>query len=243
MERCVVVTGCNRGIGLELVDKFAENKYHVFACMRELDEEIKKRFEIMEQQYNVIITPICFDLTNIDEMKLAVSEIKNHTDEIDVLVNNAGISITGLFGMIKKEDLQKQMDVNFFAPILFSQYISKFMKKRKNACIVNIGSVSALKNEIGGLVYGASKAALIYATRTMANELGKFGIRVNCVSPGFIDTDMWKNRKEEVREKLIEETPLKRQGTTQDVANMVYFIASEEATFVTGENIAINGGR
>ena len=93
------------------------------------------------------------------------------------------------------------------------------------------------------MAYGASKAALIYATKTMANELAQYGIRVNCISPGFINTDMWKDRKSELIQQMIKDTPLNRQGTARDIANMVYFITSSDASYVTGENIVVNGGR
>lgn len=243
MDKCVVITGSNRGIGLELVRKYASMGYRVFACMRNLEEATQIEFDRLQEKYNIIITPICFELADQNEMKNAFKKIKEQTDGVDILVNNAGVSEVKVFGMLKEEDLQKQMSINFIAPIIFSQYIAKLMRKRTNACIINIGSVSGLKNEKGGLAYGASKAALIYATKTMANELAQYGIRVNCISPGFINTDMWKDRKPELIQQMIKDTPLNRQGTARDIANMVYFITSSDASYVTGENIVVNGGR
>ena len=162
---------------------------------------------------------------------------------IDILVNNAGVSIEGLFGMASDEIMMKTMEINFLSQVRLVQLVSRNMIKNRSGSVVNIASVAGMKGEQGGSVYGSSKAAVIHVTKTMAAELGSYGIRVNSVSPGFIATDMWKDRDSKIKDKILAETPLHRQGTPYEVANTILFLASDMSSYITGQNIVIDGGR
>ena len=116
------------------------------------------------------------------------------------------------------------------------------MIRKKSGAIINIASISGLMNTSGGLSYGASKASLLYATKTLAVELGEYGIRVNSVSPGFIDTDMWHSRSQELYDKILVKTPLRKQGSVEDVAEAVFFLADDKASHITGTNVVVDGG-
>jgi 3-oxoacyl-[acyl-carrier protein] reductase len=139
--------------------------------------------------------------------------------------------------------MRETMDVNFLAQINLAQIASRYMMKHKSGCIVNVASVAGIEPEEGGVAYGSSKAASLFATGTMALELAKYGIRVNSVSPGFIDTDMWGNRKDDIKDKILKETPLGRQGTPKEVAQTILFLASDMSSYITGQNIVVDGGR
>ena len=135
------------------------------------------------------------------------------------------------------------MEVNFLSQIDIAQIASRYMIKNKCGSIVNVASVAGIEAEEGGIAYGSSKASILFATKIMSLELGKYGIRANCVSPGFINTDMWKKRSPDVMEKVLRETPLNRMGKPEEVAQTILFLASDMSSFITGQNIVVDGGR
>lgn len=241
--KTAIITGANRGIGLATVEVFAEQGASIWACARTKSDEFEDKIKEISKQNKVTISPIYFDVTEEVAVKNAIKIIGKNSKSIDILVNNAGISIERLFSMTSSEIIQKTMKVNFLSQVLLRQLISRYMMKAKTGSIVNIASVAGLESEQGGIAYGSSKAAVIFSTKTMALELASYGIRVNSVSPGFIATDMWKNRNSEIRDKILSETPLGREGTPREVANAILFLASDMSSYMTGENIVIDGGR
>lgn len=243
MSKNAVVTGANRGIGRAIVEAFAQKGFNVWACARTKNTDFEQEMKELAEQYHVWIDVRYFDLINEEEIKKEIKSIVLQKEPIDILINNAGCTKDSLLGMTNMKDMKQVFEVNFFAPMLLMQLVSRIMIKQKSGIIINVASVSGMQNEIGRISYGSSKAALIFATRTVAMELGQYGIRVNAVAPGFINTDMWKNRKEELREQILKETPLKRQGTPQEVANMVCCLCSEEFSYMTGQTLVIDGGR
>lgn len=243
MKKRVLITGSNRGIGKVIVEKFAQNGYDIVACARKRDKEFDKYLDYIASKYGVGVESSYFDMEDEQSLKKEMLGVINKVKTIDVLINNAGYSASGLFPMISSQELKKEMQVNYFSPIIISQIISRTMRKNGGGSIVNIASVSGIRNEEGRLAYGSSKAALIFATKTMSMELARDGIRVNCISPGFIDTDMWKNRDEQLYNKVLSETPIGRQGNAEDIANMAYYLSEESASYITGQNIVIDGGR
>lgn len=241
--KTAVITGANRGIGLATVEVLAENGAAIWACARSHSGEFENRLKEVADKSSVVIRPIYFDVTDEMAVKEAIRIIGKDSKSIDILVNNAGISVESLFNMTSLKTMRKCMEVNFLSQINIAQLVSRYMIKNKMGSIVNIASVSGMVSEEGGVAYGSSKAAIIFATRIMALELGIHGIRVNSISPGFIDTDMWKNRKEEVVDKILRETPLRRQGTPMEVAQVILFLVSDMASYITGQNLVVDGGR
>lgn len=241
--KTVVITGSNRGIGLATVEVFAENGASIWACARLQSDEFESKLEQIAKKNSVDIKPIYFDITDDNASKEAIRIIGKEAKTIDILVNNAGVSVERFLSMTSMGVIRDTFDVNFLAQVNLVQLVSRYMIKNKSGCIVNVASVAGMDCEEGGLAYGSSKAAVIFSTKTMALELGKYGIRVNSISPGFIDTDMWKNRREDIRAKIVSETSLHRQGTSREVAQTILFLASDMSSFVTGQNLVVDGGR
>lgn len=242
-DKIAIITGANRGIGLATVEVFAKMGAEIWACARTKSDEFEKRMERIAAENGVSIHPVYFDVTDGPATKQAVKEIGKASGKIDILVNNAGASVEKLFSMTSMETMRKTMETNFLSQVQLSQIVSRYMIKQRSGSIVNVGSVAGIERELGGLAYGSSKAAVIFSTRTMALELGRHGIRVNSVSPGFIATDMWAKRDESVRETIMQETPLGRQGDPREVANVIIFLASDMSSYITGQNIIVDGGR
>ena len=242
-NKTAIITGANRGIGFATVKIFAENHANIYACAREKNQAFENTLLELSKEYNVSIQPLYFDVTDYDQAKKIIREHSKASGKIDILVNNAGISVETLFSMTSLRKVEETMKVNYLAQVNLSQIVSRYMMHNKSGSIINVASVAGIEAEQGGLAYGSSKAAIIFATRTMALELGKYGVRANSVSPGFIDTDMWNNRNDEVRKKILSETPLGRQGEPEEVAKTILFLASDMSSYITGQNIIVDGGR
>ncbi len=238
--KTAIITGCNRGIGKAILEKFAENGANIFACARKDYPEFVENINALAEKYSVEITPIYFDMTDEDAMKNAVMSIRKSRRNIDILVNNAGILADfNLFQMTPVENMRKVFEVNFFAQMKLTQYISRLMK---NGSIIFISSVVALDGSPGQIGYVGSKSALIGATKTLSIELGQFNIRVNAVAPGIIETDMGDELNQELAQDIIERSALKRRGTPIEVANTVLFLASDLSNYITGQYIRVDGG-
>lgn len=241
--KTAIITGANRGIGFATVEVFAEQEADIWACARTQSDEFEYKINEIAKSHSVTITPIYFDVTDEAAVKDAIKTIGKNSKSVDILVNNAGVSVEKLFSMTSFEVMQKTMEVNFLSQVCLAQLVSRYMMKAKKGSIVNIASVAGIESEQGGIAYGSSKAAIIFSTKTMALELGSYGIRANSVSPGFIATDMWNGRNDKVRDKILSETPLGRQGMPREVANTILFLASDMSSYITGQNIVIDGGR
>ena len=241
--KIAVITGANRGIGWATVQKFAEHHACVWACARQQTEAFEKNIKELSEKYAAEIHALYFDVTDTDAAKKAIKAVGDQYKRIDILVNNAGVSTEQLFHMTSMKMIEDSIHTNFMSQVYLAQLVSRYMMRNKAGAIVNVASVAGMEAEEGGLAYGSSKAAVLFSTQTMALELGKYGIRVNAVSPGFIETDMWRGRKDELKEKILQETPLRRQGTPEEAANAILFLVSDMASFITGQNIVVDGGR
>lgn len=241
--KTAIITGANRGIGLATVEVFAEQGAVIWACARKNSDEFEDKIKEITNKNGTIIKPVYFDVTDEAAVKDTVKMIGRESKSIDILVNNAGVSIERLFSMTSIDMVRETMEVNFLSQVYLSQLVARYMMKARAGSIVNVASVAGMESEQGGTAYGSSKAAVIFSSKTMALELGAYGIRVNTVSPGFIETDMWKARKQEIKDKILSETPLRRQGTPREVANAILFLASDMSSYITRQNIVIDGGR
>lgn len=238
----VIVTGASRGIGLAIAEEFAQRGVKVWANVRTDSDEFEGKLRALSEQTGTKVEPLCFDVTDSDAAKAAVMKVYKTDGKIDILVNNAGVNMETLFLMTSLDKMKHLFDVNFFAPFYLCQIVARLMAKRRSGSIVNVASVTGIQNHIGGAAYGSSKAALLYASKTMAKELGPYGIRVNCILPGFIDTELWRDRKDDLREQIMAQTPLRRQGLPQEVAQAVFYLAGDEAGYITGSSLEISGG-
>lgn len=238
----IIITGTSRGMGRAMLEVFAENGANIWAHARVYTNEFEELCKSIEQKHRVEIHPLCFDLTDYGAMKNAIKSIMITKIPVDALINNAGITYNALFQMSSLDEVRRQMEVNYFAPYALSQYVSKLMLKNKKGSIVNITSTAAMDGNLGKTAYGASKAALIAMTKSIAAEMGKDGIRANCIAPGITDTDMLLTMPEHVVEETISSVALRRAGLPVDIAHVAAFLASDCSSYITGQTIRVDGG-
>lgn len=237
------VTGSNRGIGHAVLEAFAKRGINVIAHSRTDSPETREDLARLSQAYEVMLRPVFFDVMDADAMKQAVLALMREKMPVDILVNCAGILHERLLQMTSMSDVRKVFEVNFFAPYLLTQLISKLMMRNKDGgSIVNFSSVAAFDGIEGETAYGASKAALVAMSRSLAKELGRYNIRVNCVAPGVVRTDMTKDMPQQVLLRMEEQTYLRRLGDAMQVADVVAFLVSDEARHITGQTIRVDGG-
>ena len=241
-DKTAIITGCNKGIGKVILDTFAQNGANIIACIRKESIDFNVYIEHIKNKYSISITPIYFDLENSDEIKTAISKIISLKIKIDILVNNAGFASGAYFQMTPIADLERMMKINFTSQVQFTQGISRYMARFKSGSIINIGSTAGLFGDIGMLSYGSSKAALIFATKTMASELGQYNIRVNVIAPSVTKTEMFDQMEENAKIKLINSSAFKRAAEPIEVANVALFLASDLSTFVNAQTIRVDGG-
>lgn len=238
----VLITGTNRGIGRAMLFVFAENGANIWAHARSLTPEFQTLCEAASSKHGVSIWPLGFELTDAEAMKAAVKQIMATKLPMDALVNNAGIMRNTLFQMSRLEDARSQMEVNFFAPFLLTQYVSRLMVRSKKGSIVNIASTAAFDGYSGKSAYGASKAALVAMTKSIAEELGPSGIRANCIAPGITETEMLSAVSDSIVEEIKNTVALKRVGQPVEIAHVAAFLASDRASYITGQTIRVDGG-
>lgn len=238
-----IITGCNRGIGKSLLNTFAKAGYNIWACARQYSSEYEEMLSNLASDNDVWIKPIYFDMADTSSVLDGMQKIIDDNVHIDVLVNNAGVSKVGLLSHTKIEDIEALFQVNYFAMLRIIQKVSKKMIRQKNGCIINIASLAGIEAQPGKIAYGSSKAAVILMTKCLAKELGPMGIRVNCVAPGPIETEMIHQYNEDMLIKLASESSLKRLGKSEEIAKVALFLASDNASYINGEIIKVDGGR
>ncbi len=237
-----IVTGTARGIGHKIVEVFAANGANVWACARKQTEEMDAYCKELSEQYGVEVKPVYFELTDRTAMKEAFKSIMAEKKPIDILVNNAGITYNALFQMSNEEKIKESFDINFTSPYLFSQYVIKLMLRAGQGSVVNISSTAAIDGNSGRSIYGATKASVWCASKSMAEELGPKGIRVNCIAPGITQTDMLSSMTEEVINETVMATDSQRAGEPVDIANAALFLASDLSSYITGQILRVDGG-
>ncbi len=238
----VIITGCNRGIGYSMLKCFASNGANIYACARKSSIEFEAKVEEIANENGVEIWPVYFDLSDENQIKAAVKKIQTDKRPIHALVNNAGITYNALFQMSSLEKLKETFNINFFSMFLFTQYISKLMARQKHGSIVNIASTAGIDGNAGKSVYGASKAAVICMTKSIAEELGEHGVRANSIAPGITQTDMLSSMSEDVINESIIGSDLKRAGNPEEIASAAVYLASDLSSYVTGQVIRVDGG-
>ncbi len=239
----IVVTGCLQGIGRGTLQTLAENGANVFACAYKQTEEFEQYCNELAKKNNVSVWPVYFDMMDNNSIKEAAKTIQGQKVEIHGLVNIAGINKDAFFNMVTYQDMLDTFQVNFFSQIIFSQYIVKLMQRKKTAgSIAFTSSITAFDGNEAQLSYGASKAALVGAMKTMALELGKTGIRVNAIAPGVIKTPMTESLDENVIDKKVKTMDMPRLGEAKEVADLFMYLMSDLSSHVSGQTIRVDGG-
>ena len=244
----IIITGAFQGIGKETVKVFAENGANVFACSIPIidinkKDEFEKFCNELETNNNVFVKPIYFDMCDDEQIKNAVKQIQQTKTQIDGLINIAGINRDACFGMITEKDLEDTFKINVFSQIIFTQYIVRLINRNNNsASIIFTSSIAAINGNIGQVSYGASKAALIGAMKSMCKELGLKGIRINCIAPGVIKSPMTENINKDLLNNNIRAMDIPHIGNPLDVAKLYMFLISDLSKHITGQVIKIDGG-
>ena len=232
----VLITGATGGIGGSLVEKFHQLEAKIVATGTN-----ETKLDNLKNKFSSIITKK-FQLNNHDQIEKFIEEVDNKIDGLDILINNAGITLDNLAIRLNNENWKKVLDINLTSTFLMCQFAIKKMLKRKSGKIINITSIVGHTGNLGQTNYAASKAGIIAFSKSMAIEYAKKNININCVSPGFIKTEMTDKINEEFKKNLINKIPSGNLGTGEDVSNCVAFLASDLSRYINGETIHVNGG-
>ena len=229
----VFISGASRGIGKDIALLFANNGYEVIGTSR-------SDFSIDDNLDNFV--PLKLDITSRNDIKDCFDYLKSENLLPNILINNAGITADQIFMRMKDEDWDNVIETNLTGTFNLSKIFIKNMIKNKSGRIINISSVSGLMGNPGQVNYASSKAALTGFTKSLAKEVGSRNITVNSVAPGYIDTDMTSFLDNDAKDKIINNIPLGRIGVTGDISELVMFLASDEASYITGQTISVDGG-
>ena len=239
-EKVCLITGASRGIGNETARRFAEEGAILYITDYQ-DGSLEEFASNLRATYNTDVTTLYFDVTDENGAKQAIMTVKKGHGRLDVLVNNAGIMRDNVIGMIGSKLLYDVFEINVFAVINMIQLANKLMSRQKSGCIINISSIVGVEGAAGQLVYSASKGAVAALTKAAAKELAPNGIRVNAVAPGLINTGLLQAIGDEKIQENLKNVKMGRLGEPIDVANVLLFLASDLAGYVTGEIIGVDG--
>lgn len=240
-NKIVLVTGASRGIGAAIATRFAKEGAVVIVNYSGNDEAASKTVEKITAAGGMAEKYKC-QVDSYEETEKMISYIIDKYKRIDVLVNNAGITRDGLIMRMKEEDFDRVIDVNLKGTFNCIRHASRYMLKQRSGRIINMSSVVGIKGNAGQVNYSASKAGVIGITKSAAKELASRGITVNAIAPGYIDTDMTKALSDEQKQSVLGVIPLSRIGCVEDISNAVAFLASDEAAYITGQVISVDGG-
>ena len=232
-KEVVFISGASRGIGTTIAESFAQLGYTVIGTSR-------SEFEFENKQNNLM--PLALDIADRNSINNCVEYLKDNNLKPSILINNAGITSDQLFLRMKDEEWDNVISTNLTGTFNLTKALIKNMIKNRYGRIINISSVSGLMGNPGQVNYSSAKAGLSGFTKSLAKEVGSRGITVNSVAPGFIETDMTSYLEGDAKEKLINEIPLKRLGSANDIADLVVFLASNDASYISGQTISVDGG-
>lgn len=241
-NKSAIVTGGSIGIGSAIAIKLAECGANVAINFRKHREEAEKVVAKIESMGRKGLA-VQADVSNFNDAKKMVENVVNTFGGIDILVNNAGINWDGVIWKMKEEQWDSVININLKGYFNYINAVAGIFRDQKSGKIINVTSINGLRGKFGQANYAASKAGIIGLTKTVAKELGKYGITSNAVAPGLIETEMMRNADEVVRQKAMTEIVLGKMGQPEDIANLVAFLCSDLASHITGEVIKVDGGQ
>lgn len=239
--KTALVTGSSRGIGQAITTRFLQEGATVWGICTKPSSSLEALQKIASEN-DVKFTELNADLSDKDMLVSTVKTALEQSGGFDILVNNAGITRDTLSFRMKIDDWQKVLDINLTAAFMISQLVSGDMIKKRRGSIINMSSIVGIHGQAGQTNYAASKGALIAYSKSLAKEVGSRGVRVNCIAPGFIQTDMTNILPEDLKKSMIDTVPLKRAGVPEDVANVAVFLASDLSTYMSAQVLGIDGG-
>ena len=241
MCKTVLITGASRGIGRGIALSFAKEGWQVaLNCRQNVEQLNETKALVCKGGAKCAIFPA--DVSDYTQTEKMFGDIERTFGGVDILINNAGITKDGLIMRMKEEDFDRVIDVNLKGTFNCIRHVSRYMLKQRSGRIINMSSVVGIAGNAGQVNYSASKAGVIGITKSAAKELASRGITVNAVAPGYIDTDMTKVLSEEQKKSVLDMIPLSRMGSVDDISNAVAFLASDEAAYITGQVISVDGG-
>tara|TARA_Y100000816_G_scaffold287541_1_gene270470 strand:- start:562 stop:1281 length:720 start_codon:yes stop_codon:yes gene_type:complete len=233
----ILITGATGGIGSALVKKFYDAGHNICAT-----GTASEKLKLLSEKYSERLKCIQCDLFKNEQIYNLAAQAKEKFGQIDILINNAGITRDNLFLRMKDSEWDDVINLNLNSNFILTKLIIKDMIKKKWGRVINISSTAAKIGNSGQANYVASKSALEGLTRTLANEVASRGITVNCVAPGFVNTEILDSLEKSRLEKMVERVPVGRIGTAGEIADAVYFLSSEESSYITGQVLHVNGG-
>ncbi|NLL31578.1 MAG: 3-oxoacyl-[acyl-carrier-protein] reductase [Clostridiales bacterium] len=236
-----IITGGTRGIGREIARTLAENGANIAINYRNYNEEVEKLVEELKS-YGVKVFAAKCDVSNSEEVNNFVKEVKENFGTIDILVNNAGITKDGLLIRMSEKDFEDVIDVNLKGTFNTTKAVSSVMIKQRYGKIINLASVVGIAGNAGQCNYAASKAGIIGFSKSAARELASRNINVNCIAPGYINTDMTKVLSDKIKDEVVKNIPMRKIGEAREVANLALFLASNLSDYITGQVINVDGG-
>ena len=240
-DKTAIITGATRGIGRGIAETFAKNGANVIFTYSS-SSDLAKEIENELSKEGVIVKGYKSDASNFNDCENLINKIVNDFPVIDILINNAGITIDNLLMRMKEEDFDKVISVNLKSVFNMTKAIQRTMLKQRFGSIINMSSVVGVKGNAGQSNYAASKAGIIGFSKSIALELGSRNIRCNVIAPGFIETEMTEVLDDKVVQEWRDSIPLKRGGTPKDIANVCLWLGSDMSSYVTGQTIHVNGG-
>tara|TARA_B100000029_G_C17545058_1_gene948145 strand:+ start:941 stop:1684 length:744 start_codon:yes stop_codon:yes gene_type:complete len=237
----VIITGATKGIGKQISISLAEAGCNLYLISRSL-KNLKIVKSDIEKKYKVKVKCFALDISDLESTKIIFDKIIEENKNIDILINNAGITKDNILVRMSKEDWDDVINTNLTGTFNCCKSIIKQMIKQRYGKIINISSIIGISGNSGQINYSASKAGIISLTKSLAQEVGSRNININAIAPGFIETEMTNNLNEDTKDKFLNSISLKRFGSTKDIANLVCFLASDLSSYITGQTIVIDGG-